>query len=124
MDSTTRAKAKNSSISPNWLCRALSSIFPLCPSFRDLVFRLERSFLDKFDGNAFPWKDVDIDRADFTAGQLHEWMRDQLRRQGRPVPHSSWHRVQAVLVDGTGANPSLVRLEAYVQRDLRYFEGG
>lgn len=119
-----RANSKASSANPNWLCRALSSIFPLRPGFTDLLFRLERSFRVKLDGNAFPWKDVDIDRADFTAGQLHDWIRDQLRRQGRPVPSGSWRRVKAVLVDGAGVAPSEVRPESFVQRDLRYFEGG
>lgn len=112
-------------VCPEWLGRVLSTIpFPLRPDVRELLFHLERAFEVKLDAKQFPWSAVEVDKADFTAGELHEWVCAQLRHQGRFIPHSSWHRVQSMLAEQTGTPAERVRPNAYVQRDLHYFEGG
>ncbi len=108
---------------PKWLCPALSWMhLPLRPTVMDLLVPIEMSFGAKLRREEFPWRAVEVDAADFTAGELHEWVCSQLRTLGKPVPFSSWHRIQRILAHLTGFEPRLVCRASYIQRDLRFFE--
>jgi hypothetical protein len=110
---------------PKWLCRALSWLpIPLRPTALEFIIRLEMSFDTVFKRDQFPWYDIDRDATDFTAGQVHHWILEQLRALNKPIPHSSWRKVKCVLSDMSGQPPASIHSHTYVQRDLHVFEGG
>ena len=106
------------------VCQNVSRWFPLAPELLDLVFWLERSFGVKLDRKEFLRVFGQREPVDFTAGELHDWVCEEIWRKGKTVPFSSWHRVQRVLFDLTGKLPQSIRRGSYIDRDLGYFEGG
>jgi hypothetical protein len=106
-----------------WLC-SFFKWFPLRPDVMELVIETEMCFDTVFHRKDFPWMDAAEHKSDLTAGELHDWVCQQLRLENKPVPPSSWHRIQHLLADLTGTPPALIRHGSYVQKDLRYFEGG
>jgi hypothetical protein len=89
-----------------------------------MVPSLGWSFGVPFDIKAFVQEFGQRDPVDLTAGEVHEWVCGQLRGKGKPVPFSSWHRVQRVLCYMTGTPPQRILRSSLIDRDLHYFEGG
>jgi hypothetical protein len=84
----------------------------------DICFRLEKSFgIRKIKSSDFD-RLFEGGKADFSAGELHEWVMMICREAHVKVPPSSWHRVQFVLARALGKSPKIIRRETLVIRDL------
>lgn len=89
----------------------------------DMAWRLEKAF-------GITWFKEDYDRCvaqrrdpsgdDLTAGDIDAFVRTKLREANLPIPPSTWHRVQKVLGDVTGAKLAKIRPESHLRRDLGF----
>ena len=84
----------------------------------DIIFRAEKAFGVKIHRGDIERLIGDRRPGEFTAGQFHEYLCQRCRDSGIPVPWSSWHRGQHVLVDALGVPPSRVKSESDVLREL------
>lgn len=76
------------------------------------------------------WEHSDYDRLfapalqrvvpDLTAGEVHRSICARLRELERPVPPSSWHRVQRILAQITRTSPKRIHLQSYLKKDLGF----
>ena len=106
------------------VCERVSRWFPLAPELAEVVPRLGWTFGVQLDSKAFVQEFGRRNPVDLTAAELHKWVCGQLRGMGKPLPFSSWHRVQRVLCDMTGTPPQRILPSSLIDRDLHYFEGG
>ncbi len=86
----------------------------------DVSFRLEKQFgikIGRFDWDRIEYHGSPIDT---TAGELHDWVLCLCDEQKVLAPHSSWHRVQKVLVEVLGVSPARVKRESWLKRELGF----
>ncbi|MEX0717933.1 MAG: hypothetical protein WD066_15165 [Planctomycetaceae bacterium] len=91
--------------------------------FLDIRFRLEKRFevrLDRHSETALlaTFEAASPEERDFTAGALHDWICEECRRAGRPVPTSSWTRVKLTLAEVLLIAPHEIRRDSRLVRDL------
>lgn len=86
--------------------------------FLDITFRAEKQFGVKLRMRDFVRLNCIPATRDPTAGELHDWICQACRAAGKPVPHSSWHRVKRIIVDATGLSPSVIRKDSLLSADL------
>lgn len=82
----------------------------------DLVFRLEKSFeikLPHTDKNELFDVPVGV-----CAGHVHDFICKRLSEVGRPIPYSSWHRVQLCISRAVGVPPQRVKRDSRLVKDL------
>ena len=86
----------------------------------EVSMKLEKQFgitIGRFDWDRIHYHETPLDT---TAGELHEWVTHLCAEQDVDVPPSSWHRVQAILVDVCNVSPRRVRRESWLKRDLGF----
>jgi hypothetical protein len=70
--------------------------------------RLEQAFGEKIEFSVLSRPDCPEAEANLTVGELHDRICCQLHEHGKPIPCSSWHRVQHALAEATGCPPHCV----------------
>jgi hypothetical protein len=84
----------------------------------DIIFRLEKAFGIKIPRNVLFEESWDWRRRDVRVGELHEQLCRRLREAGRPVPHSSWHRVKVCVAESLGVELRKINRESWLFREL------
>ena len=85
----------------------------------DLTFRLENVFGIKLkNGSLESFFTRQGIKYDLTVGDLHEWVCEELRSQGRPVPYSSWRRLKRCISEALGVHMKEFRPQSRWRQDL------
>lgn len=86
----------------------------------DLMCRIERRFSCETPHEGILGVPGRSKQDDLTAGELHDWVCEECRRQTVVVPFSSWNRIRLCLHEACGFPACRIRRSSYMIRDLGF----